>query len=137
MTRVFWAAIVVMVCACSSESEASPEATVQREALDRPGEDAARVRVEVPQPGLSTAKTRASSASSFSMSRTIVIGVRRVLRGARRLAQHVEGKAIAFRRFVLDIGKRIANGLAEHDLAVLGRRRANAGGKDANAEGSR
>src|SRR5215475_36874 len=43
---------------------------------------------------------------------------RSILCGARRLAQHIEGEAIALRRFILYIGKRIADGLAEHELAA-------------------
>ena len=40
----------------------------------------------------------------------------RVVRGACRLAQHVEREAIALLRLVLGIGERLVDGLAEHEL---------------------
>ena len=42
----------------------------------------------------------------------------RVVGGARSLPQHVEGEAIALLRLVLGIGKRLLDGLAEHELAA-------------------
>ena len=63
---------------------------------------------------------RRSGPSGDGIDRLVIAGRigRRVLCGARRLAQHVEGKAIALRRFVLGVGERIADGLAEHELAA-------------------
>ena len=42
----------------------------------------------------------------------------RVVGGARSLPQHVEGEAVALLRLVLGIGKRLFDGLAEHELAA-------------------